>query len=357
MLGAGPVRPMPTPHPTATLLAALFLCAAPSPAQQDQPIPGMPTSGGYTPPALSLESLLASDKTISDAVMAYAQSGDSATFRRAVQSAAASDDIAAELYLAEQYIPEQCPFDPNHDAPHCRPDGKPNPNVLFRSNPLDLPSSYEDACQWLERASAQGSGEASEILAQLITRMLSNGHPTPYTDADSTRLHALARITQGFHVEPISVSCYQLTPNSKDSGALTLAVPPRRLLTASDGAAQPFSNDELQALQTAGAHGALRFQSETSGGESILLSRPAGPPAHIRIILDHNPEHEIHLSIPANQDVIYLQHGETFLAFPPDISTLPRFLSITPQHETMQQVSIYVQQISGAFSGNLCARF
>lgn len=355
MLGAGPVRPMPNHQPTATLLAALFLCAAPSPAQQDQAIPGMPTSGGYTPPALSLESLLISDKTISDAVTAYAQSGDSAAFRRVVQSAAASDDIAAELFLAEQYIPEQCPFDPNHDAPHCRPDGKPNPNVLFRSNSLDLPSSYEDACQWLERASAQGSGEASEILAQLITRMLSNGHPTPYTDADSTRLHALAR-TQGFHVEPLSVSCYQLTPNPKDSGALTLA-PQRRVLSTGGAYTQPFSNDELQALQATGAHGALRFQSETSGGESVLLSRPAGPPAHIRIILDHNPEHEIHLPIPANHDVIYLQHGDTFLAFPPDAATLPRFLSITPQHASMQQVSIYVQQVSGAFSGNFCARF
>jgi len=72
--------------------------------------------------------------------------------------------------------------------------------VVFRRNPLGVEAFYEEAVHWLQKASAQGSGEASEVLAQLITRMQANGHGTSYTVADSDRFHALAR-SQGFDVE------------------------------------------------------------------------------------------------------------------------------------------------------------
>lgn len=339
-----------------TLPAALFLCALASSAQDGPPILGVPTSGSYTPPALSLDSLLASDKTISEAKLAYAQSGDSTTFRRVVQSAAVRGNLAAELLLAEQYIPEQCAQDPDHDVPNCGAHGKHNPKAIFGTNSLDVPASYEDACEWLERASGQGSGEASEVLAQLITRMLSNGHPTTYTAADSTRLHALAR-SQGFDVEPISVSCFQLTRAAPESAQdLTFVAPQRRVLSSEP--MQPFSADELQLLEYSGAHGTLHFQATTSGSESVLLSRPAGPPATIRIILDHLPSHEIHLPIPAHHDVIYLQRADdVFTMLPSDVPILPRSLAITPQRADEQQVAIYIQQMSGAFSGSFCARF
>jgi len=344
-------------HAPTTLLAALFLCALPCSAQTDPPVsaaaPSPPAAGSYQPPTLSLESLATSDKAVSDAVAAYAQSGDSATFRATIQSAAVRGNAGAQLFLATQYIPEQCDFDPDRDVPNCRPNAKRQPKVLVRSNPLDVPASYEDATQWLERASAQGSGEASEILAQLITRMLSNGHPTSYTPADSTRLHALAR-AQNFDVEPISISCYQLTPTN---GALTLDGPQRRRLTANAPPVQPFSAVELQSLQAAGAHGNLQFAGSVSSTETALLNRPAGPPAYIRIILDHNPEKETHLPIPAHHDVIYLQHGDTFIALPPDVPTLPRTLTVTPQGEDDQQLTIFIQQMSGAFTGSPCARF
>jgi len=344
-------------HAPTTLLAALFLCALPCSAQTDPPVsaaaPSPPAAGSYQPPTLSLESLATSDKAVSDAVAAYAQSGDSATFRATIQSAAVRGNAGAQLFLATQYIPEQCDFDPDRDVPNCRPNSKRQPKVLIPTNPLDLAPSYEEASQWLEQASAKGSGEASELLAQLITRMLSNGHPTPYTAADSTRLHALAR-TQGFDVEPISVSCYQLTPSG---GALTLAGAQRRRLTAGAPPLQPFSTQELQSLQAAGAHGTLQFAGSMTSTESALLSRPAGPPVYIRIILDHNPEKEIHLHLPAHHDVIFLQQGDTFVTLPPNAPILPRALSVSPQTEDDQQVSIFIQQMSGSYTGASCAHF
>src|SRR5215469_7177467 len=339
------------------LLGALLLCAASSSAQDAPSLSGKPTSGDYTPPTVSLDSLLRSDKTLSDAVMAYTQSGDSATFRRIIQSEASAGNVRAQLLLAEQYIPEQCAYDPSHDFPNCGPNSKHTPKVIFPTNPLDLPASYEDAAQWLQRASSQGLGEASEILAQLITRMLSNGHPTTYTPADSERLHALAR-SQGFDVEPLSVMCYQLTPQPSPTPAtLTVDGSQRRLLTVGVDPPKPFSADELQALESNGATGTLHFGGETTDGESVLLSRPAGTPAHIRIILDHDPAHEVHLPIPAHHDVIYLQYGDTFITLPSGVPTLPRFISLTPQSTDLQQVSVYVQHIDGSFSGTFCARF
>jgi hypothetical protein len=342
---------MPRFRTIAALALILLVAIVSSSAQEERP--GMPTSNGYKTPALSLESLFESDKTIADAMMAYARSGDSATFRQVIESAASSGDVGGELLLAEQYIPEQCTFQPDRDVPACGPDGKQAPHVVSRQNPLKIPASYEDAAKWLERASAQGSGEASEVLAQLITRMLSNGHPTTYTADDSTRLHALAR-SQGFDVEPIAASCYRLTPGV---GALTFAGPQPQTLTVGAPPAQPFSAGELQQLEALGVRGALHFDGTTGAGDSVLLSRPEGPIVHVRIILDHDPGHEVHLPIPAHHDVIFLQHGDRFLMLPSGAATLLRFISLTPQRADMQQVSLFVQLMSGAFSGTFCARF
>jgi hypothetical protein len=315
----------------------------------------MPISGGYKPPALSLESLLESDETISDAVMAYARTGESATFRQIVETAASSGDIGAELLLAEQYIPEQCTFQPDRDVPACGPDGKQAPHVVFRQNPLKIPASYEEAAKWLERASAQGSGEASEVLAQLITRMLANGHTTTYTAADSTRLHALAR-SQGFDVEAVEVHCYQHT-SSEGALHLTGIPDPRSLPTSPRLAIVPLTGQQLHSLEALGLTGTLAWQGGSGFGENVLLSRPEGPMVHVSVILDHDPGHEAHLAIPAHHDAIYLQRGDAFLLIPNHTPTLPRYISLTPQRSDMQQVSIFLQHIDGSYGGAFCARF
>jgi hypothetical protein len=312
----------------------------------------MPTSGGYTPPALSLESLILSDKDLQAAITSFYGTGDSETFRKAIEAQAASGNIGAELFLAEQYIPEQCTFQPDRDVPHCGANGDEKPKVVFRTNPLGLSASYEEAARWLEHASERGSGEASEILAQLITRMLSNGHVTTYTSADSTRLHSLAR-SQGFDVEPLSVTCYQLSPI--EGNGLSVTGLPHVIDKPSS---ESLSGAQLTDLQNSGVHGILRFQGSSGSGESTLLTRPEGPPVSVVVILDHDPGKEIHLPIPAHRNVMYIQHGNTFLSLPSDVPTLNRFLSVMPQRDPdYREVTIFTQEMSGSMSGGSCASF
>lgn len=337
--------------PFALTIVPFALSQQPVTIQRSTGENGMPSSGGYKPPALSLTQLLESNRTLNEAQITFARTRDSAAFRSTVFQAAQSGDLGAELLLAEQYIPEQCPSEPNQDVPHCGKGGNESPPVIFRENPLEIPASYEDAARWLEKASAQGSGEASEVLAQLITRMQTNGHGTNYTAADSARLHALAR-SQGFDVEPISVTCYKIVPGGN---GVTVAGTPR--LGSGEPPSEPFTHSELEALSMAGISGSLQHEGGAGGGDSAILTRPEGPVAHVRIILDHDPGSEVQLPMPAHHDVIYVQRGDNFLAFPETGKVLPRFVSIESQKESVPQISVYVQLIGGGQIGGFCAHF
>jgi len=312
---------------------------------------GMPSSGGYDAPPTSLMQLMESDHSMSEALMTFANSGDRNTYKTTVFKAAEGGNLAAELILAEQYIPEQCTFEPNQDTPHCGKKGDETPRVIFRSNPLGIDASYEEACHWLEKASAQGSGEASEVLAQLITRMHANGHGTPYTSADSTRFHALAR-SQGFDVESVSVTCYKSVPGGS---GITLGRLPGLVVGAPPE--NPFSPEEIEAFKQVGIKGALLYGGGSGSGDSVLLMRPEGETVNVRIILDHDPGSEILLPLPAHHDVIYVQHGDEFLGFPSGGKVLPRFINLSTQTADTPQVSVFTQLIDGGHSGGFCTRF
>ncbi len=309
---------------------------------------GMPSSGGYKPPALSLSQLLETDRVLQGALMSFMRTRDSSSYRNTIIGAAQAGDVGAELFLAEQYIPEQCTFEPNQDVPHCGKSGNEPPHVVFRKNPLGLEASYEEAARWLEKASAQGSGEASEVLAQLITRMQANGHGTTFTAAESARLHALAR-SQGFDVEPISATCYKLMPGGS---GISVQGPPGSLAGGQD--LKPFTAEEFAELEKSGISGSLVFGGGSDNGDSVLLMRPEGPVARVRIILDHDPGHEVLLPIPAHRDVIYVQRGDRFLAFPSDGPNLSRFISLEPYSPPASQISISIQTMDGAYAGGFC---
>lgn len=331
-------------------IAPLESAQQPVTVQRGTPQNEMP-SGGYKPPALSLGELMEHDHSINEALMRFARTGDKQAFRATVLEAAGKGDLTAQLLLAQQYIPERCSHEPNQDVPHCGTSRNESPSVVFRANPLGIDASYENACTWLEKASAEGSGEASEILAQLITRMRSNGHRTHYTAEDSARFHALAR-TQGFDVEPVSVTCYRLVPGNS---GITLGRLPN-LINGSPPEA-PFTSEELHALKTAGVSGLLLYGGGSGFGESSLIADPEGPAVHVRVILDHDPGSVVLLPMPAHHDVVYLQHGSDFLAFPNVGEVLPRHVSLTSQPHPDSQVLASVQQMSGAFGGGFCARF
>lgn len=329
--------------PLVFAVSYLALSQQPVAIQRNPIFDGVPSSGGYTPPALSLTRLLESDLPLHEALMTSIRTGDQAGYRNTVLNAARAGDLAAELLLGEQYIPEQCTFEPNQDVPYCGKNGNEPPKVVFRTNLLGIDASYEEASQWLEKASAQGSGEASEVLAQLITRMRENGHTTRYTPIDATRLHALAR-SQGFDVEPISVNCYKLIPGA-DGITLGHMTPEMR-----------FTAQELEKLSLAGVSGSLLFEGGSGSSDSTLLMRPEGPVVHLRVILDHDPNEEVLLPMPAHRDEIDLQHGEEFLALQGG-DVLPRFVVIESSKESTHQVTIFTQLMDGGHSGGSCARF
>jgi hypothetical protein len=337
--------------PVTLAVASSAISQQPVVVQRVPPPNGMPSSGGYEPSATALMQLLEHDHAMSDALMAYARTGDKASYRASVIKASQEGDLAAELLLAEQYIPEQCTFEPNQDVPHCGRNGNEPPHVVFRTNPLGVEASYEEAAKWLEKASAQGSGEASEVLAQLITRMEANGHPTAYTAEDSARFHSLAR-AQAFDVQAINVTCYR-----RDSSGSALTVGRLPGLTAGVPPSEPFTAEELQTLSKAGFSGSLLYGGGSGGGDSVLLSRPEGRKVNVRIILDHDPGSEVLLPMPAHHDEIYIQRGDQFLAFPSGGAVLPRFINLEPQTRDTPQVSVSTQTMDGGHSGGFCTRF
>jgi len=339
-----------------TLSALVLLCSSLPGAQQQAPAvergprgEALPSSGGYKPYNLSLTELLESDLLLQQAFLSLTQSGDKPLLRKRIMALADAGDVGAELMLAEGYIPEQCTYQINRDVPNCGKKGD-EPQVIIRVNPLGIEASYEKAAIWLEKASAQGSGEASEVLAQLITRMHANGHGTSYTEADSSRLHALAR-SRGYDVAPIRVTCYKLLPGGND---LKLGKLPAVVLGAL--AEKPLTDEELAALKGRDVFGSLLYEGGGAYGESVL-TRPEGPVAHVRIILDHAPGREVLLKIPNRRDVIYFQRGDQFLQFPGDLPGTPRFISLMTLGRPASQVSVFTQMMDGGYMGGSCTSF
>jgi hypothetical protein len=120
---------------------------------------------------------------------------------------------------------------------------------------------------------------------------------------------------------------------------------------------RPFTDQELTELKEAGISGSLLYGGGSSNGDSVLLMRPQGTVAHVRIILDHDMGYEVLLPIPAHRDVTYVQRGDEFLAFPSEGPNLPRFISLHPLGTPTTQISVFTQTIDGGHTGGFCARF
>jgi TPR repeat protein len=69
-----------------------------------------------------------------------------------------------------------------------------------------LTGSFEEAIHWLKLASGQGSGEACEILAQVMERAIRSSAITKYQMTDVIHYHAAAR-AQGYDLQDVEYSC------------------------------------------------------------------------------------------------------------------------------------------------------
>jgi hypothetical protein len=290
------------------------------------------TPNTYAPP-LTLERMMLDDPTFSGANL-WVLAADKANIRATVEKQAASGKLLAQMLLGVAYIPPECSFLPFKTAPaDCPKDPLPN-------SPMGLTPSFDLAIQWLSRASEQGNGEASEILAQVIGRSIRSPIPSRYQITDVAHYHALAR-SQGFDLQDVEISCYPLDPRG----------PADRLIMADTQVEYQFTPQELDSLHAAGASGTLRWGGmNVNPGITVLLRHPEGPRIHTRVILGRPASHELFFPLGDRVDVLYLQQGDRIVTIPTTYPVLRRVLSIRPPTAD-EPAAARLQGIDGQFGG------
>lgn len=288
----------------------------------------------YAPPLLTLERLMLTDPTFSGLSL-WALAADPPTFRATLEKQATSGNLVAQMFLGLAYLPPECTYLPFKTAPaDCPQDRVPN-------RPFDVTPSFDVGIHWLTLASQQGSGEASEMLAQAMERAIKSPTPSGYRMTDVAHYHALAR-SQGYDLQDVELSCYTLDQSH----------PTDRLTMADIPAEFQFTPQQLDALHAAGASGTLKWGS-TSGGNSRItaaLQHPEGPRIHTRIILSRPAPHETLVPLGDRVDVVYLQLGDHIVTVPPTYPALRRKLSFHPPTSQENQGDT-LQQIDGRFEG------
>jgi hypothetical protein len=191
--------------------------------------PATPSPGSYHPPKLTLEALTEADQDFQQHFFSLLQTGDKAAFRAYIEGRAKNGDLLAEFMLGEQYIPPECPFAKMQAAQNlCEAEKSSRPN------PLGIDPSFADAISWLSKASDQGSGDASEILAQLIDRVIASGDATAHTQTEVdhyTRLRAprvlTIRRTRSHAIRsiPITPACFRLANMAQTKASPTPSWP------------------------------------------------------------------------------------------------------------------------------------
>jgi hypothetical protein len=271
--------------------------------------------------------------------------GDASGFQIELQKQAEEGDPAAQLMLGEQYIPKEKLATISFSDLQTE-DGQPYPQVVPDTDTSPVaklfPPSYPEALKWLARASAQGSGEASELMAQLITRVIHEHQPSTWTAADAARYRNLA-IQQGYDLESATVRCLRLAHGTQ-------------VLTCSDGGVSGScpTPDEMQALRASGLTGTLEPQGGASASLTSITMHPGTPPARALIILDHNIDAEQRLPLPRHASAVYVQQSNGWLTLPKGGPVVDRDIVLTPGADALNAVMSWVQNIDGGHSGGYC---
>lgn len=288
------------------------------------------TPDTYTPPP-TLFQLMQEDPAFSGANLLIL-AADKANFRATLEKQAAAGKLVAQMMLGDAYIPPECTFLPYKTAPADCPQDP-------LDNSLGLTRSFDVAIHWLTLASEQGNGEASEILAQAIDRMIHSSTPSRYQMADVAHYHALAR-SQGYDLQDVEYLCYSLDPNQ----------PADSLMMAETLAQYAFTAQELEALHAVGASGTITWRAGSGPDITTLLRHPEGPKFRTKVILGRPPSKQILVPMADRVDVVYLQQGDRVLTIPPTYPTIRRMISFRPRIDE-QGAGAGFQQIDGHYSG------
>jgi hypothetical protein len=282
---------------------------------------------------------LIEDPAFSDAMTKFYASGDQPRFRAFIEKQAAGGNLLAEIFLGAAYIPSECTFLPFKNAPADCTNGPPG------GNSLGLTRSFEEAIHWLKLASGQGSGEAREILAQVMERAIRSSASTNYQMTDVAYYHAVAR-AQGYDLQDVEYSCYSL-----DEGH-----PAERLVMANTPTPSEFlsPSQELDALHAAGASGTLRWRGTADQSVTVILRHPEGPKVHIRVILAHAVSREVAVPLPNRVDATFLQIENRIVTVPSSYSKIARVMVLQPSTKEDAGGAAF-QSIDGTFANGCTA--
>lgn len=264
-------------------------------------------------------------------------SGDEAGYRAFIEKQAAGGQLLAEFLLGTMYIPPECTFLPFKNAPADCPNDPP------AMNHTGLTPSFGEAVHWLKLASAQGSGEASEVLAQVMERAIRSLASTEYQMTDVAHYHALAR-TQGYDLQDVEYSCYTL-----DDG-----LPGDRVADTTAPAAFRLSPQELDALHAAGASGTVQWRASGAQSGTVLLRHPEGPKVHIRVILSHPVSREVAVPLPNRTDVVFLQIQDRIVTVPSSYPITGRVMVLQPSTKEEAGGAAF-QAVDGTFANRCVA--
>jgi len=338
-------------HLLVSIALVLLISSAPLSAQVSQPASANfthlepPSSGNYKPPRLSRNSIL-DDPGIERAI-SHLYTGDFTGFQTELHTQAEAGNPAAQLMLGTQYIPKETFAPPDISEMQGGKDPSPPKIIPAKDNsPLSkvFSPSYSEALRWLTLASAHGSGEASELVAQIILRMLDGHQASTYTAIDAAQYRRLA-VQQGYDLEDASVRCLLLTQTPQPLTCIDVHIP---------GSCP--TRDEMQELRAIGLTGTLEPQGAAGGSMTTINGHPGGPPARAFVIIDHNVDTEQRLPLPRHASTIYVQQTKGWLALPKDGPVLSRDIVLTPGEDALNAVMVYVQDIDGSHSGAYCTR-
>ena len=107
---------------------------------------------------------------------------------------------------------------------------------------------------------------------------------------------------------------------------------------------ESFAKSVTAQLRAAGVSGTLTVYSDNSRFGKGRLS-------HVTIVLEEPARKRILLREPDANDLIYVQHGDTFSIYPREARTLDRTISLEPLWDDPEETMIMVELSTGARQG------
>ena len=196
-------------------------------------------------------------------------------------------------------------------------------------------------------ASEKGSGEASELIAEMVEQQQIS-ETVAKGNAEFWRNKARQ---QGWKQQRLSTYCFDWTHGPEPLHCEKLPISVGSANMPPENQPQCPTDTEMESLRTLGMTGMIR----QNGGITNLVP---GPYARALLILDRAVSSEADLKEPDAASVIYIQTPQDrWRMIPRDTPLLDRFLILTSDADNMGRVMMRAQAVGGSSTGGACSRF